>query len=124
MIVMEYVKDGDLWGMLRKNPSCLNWNDHGITISIDICRGLSFLHSQNYVHRDLCSTNILILEFNGIYHAKISDVGLAKKLEAPVTPHTSNKVAIAWCAPEVIDTDSDSYVVTQKSDIWRLVVAN
>ena len=49
-----------------------------LQILLDVANGLSYLHSQNIVHRDLTLSNILLTtDFN----AKISDFGVAQKLD-------------------------------------------
>ena len=56
---------------------------HQISICSDISRGLSFLHSQEIIHRDLCDDNILLLAKNGdIPTAKIADFGMSR-----IIPH-------------------------------------
>ena len=48
-----------------------------LSILVDICQGLEFLHGQDIVHRDLSSNNILLTKH---FVAKISDLGTAKFL--------------------------------------------
>ncbi|MDB5306632.1 MAG: prkC 25 [Gemmataceae bacterium] len=49
----------------------------GVRIGIDIARALQFLHTRNYVHRDVKPDNIL-LHPSGV--AKLADLGLTKRL--------------------------------------------
>ena len=46
-----------------------------VCICSDICQALSFLHSNNIIHRDLSSNNVLLL---GNVLAKVSDFGMAR----------------------------------------------
>jgi NIMA (never in mitosis gene a)-related kinase len=43
-----------------------------------VCLGLYYLHSKNIIHRDLKTLNIFLCKDN---HAKIGDLGAAKKIE-------------------------------------------
>jgi len=45
-----------------------------LSILMDICQGIQFLHCQNIVHRDLSSNNILLTKH---LVAKVSDLGVA-----------------------------------------------
>lgn len=49
-----------------------------IDIALDIAKGLDYLHSQEIVHRDLSSNNILL---ERDYTAKIADLGVAKSMD-------------------------------------------
>ena len=57
-----------------------------LSILMDTCHGLQFLHSQNIIHRDLSSNNILLTKH---LMAKISDLGMAKVI--PTEAHTSSR---------------------------------
>jgi hypothetical protein len=54
--------------------------DIKISILLDICSGLEYLHSQGYLHGRLHHNNILI--FSG-YRAKLTDYGIASQLSTP-----------------------------------------
>ena len=81
LIVLEYMANGDLKTFLRRS----NEPDSGIDLSTahmlrlaqDCARGVAYLHSQNYVHRDLASRNVLL---GRTYIAKIGDFGMARKI--------------------------------------------
>ena len=71
------------------------------SISLDVARGLNYLHSQKpnpIIHRDISSANVLLwLESNSVKRAKISDYGAANFMELC---NTSNPGAILYAAPE------------------------
>ena len=71
------------------------------SISLDVARGLSYLHSQKpnlIIHRDISSANVLLwFENNSVKRAKISDYGAAKFMEMC---NTNNPGAILYAAPE------------------------
>ncbi|CAI4219537.1 unnamed protein product [Parascedosporium putredinis] len=86
-----------------------------------IITGLSYLHGQDIIHRDIKGANILVDNKGTI---KISDFGISKKLEASniLSGANNNKHrpslqgSVFWMAPEVVKQTSH----TRKADIWSL----
>ena len=68
-----------------------------LTILLDTCKGLRYLHSKKIIHRDLSSNNILLTKN---CEAKIADLGLAKVLEQGSQKHTEGVGTIAFRPPE------------------------
>ena len=76
-LVMELMPKGSLSSLIEsylKEKKDIPWH-YKISILMNICQGLQFLHSQHLVHRDLSSNNVLLTKD---YVAKIADLGLAK----------------------------------------------
>ena len=66
--------------------------------SLQLLRGLAFIHSQNIIHRDLKPSNLLISPTRRL---KIADFGLAR-LQDDIRP-MSHQVATRWYrAPELL----------------------
>ena len=86
------------------------------SISLDVARGLSYLHSQKpnpIIHRDISSANVLLwIENNSVRRAKISDYGAANFMQAC---NTRNPGAILYSAPEASGRKHDAKVNIQKS---------
>ncbi|KAJ7889877.1 kinase-like domain-containing protein, partial [Mycena olivaceomarginata] len=76
----------------------------------DVIQGLSFLHSANIVHGDLCGRTILI-DANG--RACLSDFGLASLVESGPVLISSAR----WNAPE-LSVPGPSLKPTHLSDVW------
>lgn len=112
-LVMEYVSKGSLHQILDSTVE-LDWNPVRMLICQDIAFGLNYLHSQNIVHRDLKSMNILLDEN---FRAKITDFGLSKVRIASATLSKSKAASIRWNAPELLGEDGRE---TNKSDVWSL----
>ncbi|HMC65207.1 MAG TPA: serine/threonine-protein kinase, partial [Gemmataceae bacterium] len=74
-MVLEYV-DGPSAEALLDRFGSLGVAD-AVHIVLDIARALEYLHSRNFVHRDIKPGNILITE-SGV--AKLADLGLAKSV--------------------------------------------
>lgn len=79
-IIMEYCQHGDLSTCIKKQngrPFAANfiWK-----VFIHICLGVNYLHSRNFIHRDLKSLNVFLTKDNS---AKIGDLGNCWKLEEP-----------------------------------------
>lgn len=109
-IVMEFADNGSILDVIHKYGN-LNENVAAIYIS-QVLQGLSYLHKQNVIHRDIKAANILIQ--GGV--AKLADFGLA--LDLKEYGHTLRECAGTpyWMAPEVINGDP----VDHKSDIWSV----
>ncbi|KAK9816754.1 hypothetical protein WJX72_004692 [[Myrmecia] bisecta] len=101
MLVTEYMEGGDLRRALADDleAGSLRWHQNGKRIALDIARGVSFLHANNVIHRDLKSKNIL-LSADGC--AKISDVGMAKMMTDGSYTHGTAAGTFAWAAPELL----------------------
>ena len=45
----------------------------------NLFKGVNYLHTQGYIHRDIKPDNILFAESNNMNSLKIVDLGLSKK---------------------------------------------
>jgi len=77
---MEFVKDGSLWDVFKRNNYSPLPVKFVCEIMLQALEGLDYLHShpQKFIHRDLKPQNILLKKENGKFIAKIADFGLAK----------------------------------------------
>ena len=67
---------------------------------MDVARALDFIHSQNYLHRDVKPENILFDRFG---HAFLADFGIIKMLSAEA-PRIGGRTAMT--APGLPDGDA------------------
>ena len=70
-----------------------------ISILVDACQGLQFLHSKSIAHRDLSSNNILLTKH---LVAKIADLGVAKVILAADQKHTLAPGTQVFMPPEAL----------------------
>jgi len=86
-----------------------NYEKKGISLSfklsilVDVCQGLQFLHSRNIAHRDLSSNNVLLTRH---FVAKIGDLGMAKVMEGDCQKHTLAPGTIVFMPPEALSEES------------------
>ena len=79
VLVMELM-DESLTRFLEKPSTALSLFTEA-SLSFDIASALQFLHSENIVHHDLCSDNVLLLHTEQTPIAKISDFGMSRILD-------------------------------------------
>jgi serine/threonine protein kinase len=87
----------------------------------DTARALDYLHRHHepIVHRDVSSANVLLKGItNGLWMAKVSDLGSANLAKDAVT---KNEGAIIYCAPEAFTDKSNTHsetLLTPKIDVY------
>ncbi|CAM4663958.1 unnamed protein product [Leuciscus chuanchicus] len=116
-LVMEFLPFGSLRDYLSKNKERF---DHMklLLYAAQICKGMDYLASKRYVHRDLATRNILV---ESEFHVKIGDFGLTKVLPQDKEYYTVREPGespIFWYAPESL-TESKFSVA---SDVWSFGV--
>ncbi|RMC10993.1 hypothetical protein DUI87_12185 [Hirundo rustica rustica] len=107
-LVMEYMDGGTLQDVVRQTRMA---EGEMAAVSQECLQGLDFLHSNQVIHRDLKSSNIL-LGMDG--SVKLADFGLSAQL-SPEQDQCSSMVGTAhWMAPEVVTSSPYG----PKADIW------
>ncbi|XP_022540215.2 dual specificity testis-specific protein kinase 2-like [Astyanax mexicanus] len=100
----EYINGGNLEQLLDSDMY-LSWAVR-IGLSLDIARGLQYLHSKGIFHRDLTSKNCLVRCDNGSFTAVVGDFGLAEKIPDYSDGVDKQPLAVVgspyWMAPEVL----------------------
>eukprot|EP00668_Euglena_longa_P043689 GGOE01058164.1.p1 GENE.GGOE01058164.1~~GGOE01058164.1.p1 ORF type:complete len:1112 (-),score=260.64 GGOE01058164.1:189-3524(-) len=112
LIVMEYVACGSLESLLKKFGKFQESSVQRYTR--DIVRGLSYLHNNGVLHRDVKPANVLV-EQTGV--CKLADFGTAAMLQHNES-HGADLVGTPqYMAPEVLEGD-----VSNAGDIWAVGV--
>ena len=70
-----------------------------LSILMETCQGIQFLHSRNIIHRDLSSNNVLLTRH---LVAKIGDLGVAKVISPGLDRYTQAPGTIVFMPPEAL----------------------
>ena len=120
-IVMEYMENGDLNQFLLNHHFCSQHPPPSsnqlspqilLSMCIQIANGMTYLASNNYIHRDLASRNCLVGQN---YLIKIGDFGLSHDLydSAYYCTKGKAKLPIRW-----MSTECYYGKFSEKSDVW------
>jgi mitogen-activated protein kinase kinase kinase len=114
-IFLEYISGGSIGSCLRKHGK---FEERVVSsLTRQTLAGLSYLHAEGILHRDLKADNIL-LDTDGT--CKISDFGISKRSDNIYGNDITNSMqgSVFWMAPEVIRSQGQGY--SAKVDIWSL----
>jgi len=124
VLVMKYMREGNLREYLRKNYRELKFYDSGnhkssskLHFLQQISQGLKDIHRKKLVHRDFHSGNIVVDKsvIYDEYNCHITDLGLSQPVNEAETKNTIYGL-MPYMAPEVLKGEP----YTQKSDIYSL----
>ncbi|KAI9332989.1 kinase-like domain-containing protein [Obelidium mucronatum] len=109
-IVMEYCAGGSCLDLIKLGPLPESQIGH---ILRETLQGLHYIHSQNKIHRDIKSANILLTSSGNV---KLADFGVSAQVTATITKKNTFCGTPFWMAPEVIVRSA----YNSKADIWSL----
>ena len=114
-ILLMELMDDSLTHFLELSKTCLPYHVQ-VNINCDISQALTFLHSNQVLHRDLSSNNVLLIGAG--VRAKVTDFGMSKL--TAVNPHmtilTKCPGTAAYMSPEA---QLDPPVYTEKLDCFQ-----
>ncbi|TKY55190.1 Serine/threonine-protein kinase HT1 [Spatholobus suberectus] len=99
-VVVEYLAGGNLKSYLIKNRRRKLAFKVVIQLALDLARGLSYLHSQKIVHRDVKTENMLLDKTRTV---KIADFGVARVEASNPNDMTGETGTLGYMAPEVLN---------------------
>ena len=80
---MEYM-DESIYSYIQRTNSKISFSDRK-KIIVQICKGLSYIHSKGILHRDISLTNVFIKHYDDVDVVKIGDFGLVKLPKSTMT---------------------------------------
>ena len=114
VLLMELM-DESLTHFLERSDTPLPYHMQ-VDISHDIALALAYLHSNDIIHRDLSSNNVLLIGPG--YRAKVTDFGMSKftEMHPHMTPLTNCPGTQAYMAPEALQEEP---LYTAKLDVFQ-----
>ncbi|EGW01659.1 Cytoplasmic tyrosine-protein kinase BMX [Cricetulus griseus] len=110
-IVTEYITNGCLLNYLKSNGKGLETSQL-LEMCYDVCEGMAFLESHQFIHRDLAARNCLV---DSDLSVKVSDFGMTRYvLDDQYVSSVGTKFPVKWSAPEVFHY----FKYSSKSDVW------
>lgn len=83
-------------------------------ITVELVLGMRYIHTKNFMHRDLKPLNILLSKNN---HVRITDFGLAKE-EDLETSQSKGVGTMRFMAPELFEENDGATRYTNKVDVY------
>ena len=83
-------------------------------MGVELATGLYYLHSKGIIYGDLKPSNVILNEYSKL---KLSDFGLAIKVESADTDPTQQSGTPSYMAPELFQKQG---VYSYASDLWSL----
>ena len=118
VLLMELM-DESLTQFLKRSQEPLPYHTQ-VDLCHDVALALAYLHSNDIIHRDLSSNNVLLIGAGN--RAKVTDFGMAKLFninQSAMTPLTMCPGALACMSPEALD---DPPIYTKKLDTFSFGV--
>lgn len=110
-LIMEYLPNGNLCDYIKQQGALSE--DEAQFIFFQIVSAVSYLHSNNIIHRDIKAENILLDKNNNI---RLIDFGLSKHMSDKSDQCKTLCGTAAYCAPEIIL----GRMYNESVDIWSL----
>ena len=111
-LIFEYCAGGDLYHLLEQDKKLPEKSV--LRLGIELAAGLYYLHSKGVIYADLKPSNVILNEYSKL---KLSDFGLARKVEAASVDPTQQSGTPSYMAPELFQKQG---AYSYASDLWSL----
>ncbi|PKY30539.1 kinase-like protein [Rhizophagus irregularis] len=101
-LVTEWAEHGNLREFYTNNKNLFD-PKLKLRISLDIARGLNFLRTVEFLHRDIRAENVLITNNNT---AKLTNFKSSRSYKADTQNQDNNLEQMRYCAPEILQRTS------------------
>ena len=121
ILVLEFCQHGELKSFLRSSKEFRVLTLAArLAISSDIAKGMAYLCSLKFVHRDLASRNVLV---NSKYVCKVADFGMTRGtkkngFDGDYYRSKGGVVPVRWTSIEAMKDN----LFTEASDVWAFGV--
>ncbi|KAJ8929789.1 hypothetical protein NQ314_017492 [Rhamnusium bicolor] len=117
-LVMEYCGAGSVTDLVKSTKGQSLKEEWIAYICREILRGLSYLHSNKVIHRDIKGQNVLLTDNAEV---KLVDFGVSAQLDRTIGRRNTFIGTPYWMAPEVIACDeTPDATYDNRSDLWSL----
>lgn len=119
-LVMEFCGAGSVTDLVKATKGNSLKEEWIAYICREILRGLSHLHANKVIHRDIKGQNVLLTDNAEV---KLVDFGVSAQLDKTVGRRNTFIGTPYWMAPEVIACDDNpDATYDNRSDLWSLGV--
>ncbi|XP_058835166.1 serine/threonine-protein kinase mig-15 isoform X7 [Topomyia yanbarensis] len=117
-LVMEYCGAGSVTDLVKSTKGQSLKEEWIAYICREILRGLSYLHTNKVIHRDIKGQNVLLTDNAEV---KLVDFGVSAQLDKTIGRRNTFIGTPYWMAPEVIACDENrDATYDNRSDLWSL----
>ncbi|KAJ3151444.1 hypothetical protein HK101_001885, partial [Irineochytrium annulatum] len=122
-ILLENATGGSLSSLIR--TSGIIAGRTALAYLQKLLKALAFLHSQNIIHKDITSRNIVFARTENSHEILLTDIGYGRRLldlhlANPFGPNTEaeNRLSKGWSPPEILE--GRQQIFGKKGDVWCL----
>ena len=105
--------DETIYKFIQQNNGQLSLSSRKKIIA-QICKGFSYIHSKNLLHRDISLTNVFIKHYDDVDVVKIGDFGLVKIPESNLTSLQS-EIKGSLNDPDLVNVGFGNYEIRHET---------
>jgi serine/threonine protein kinase len=106
MLIMELLPRGSVYDVIHDKDAVIHYS-LAYKWAIETARGMTKLHSESIIHRDLKSKNLLV---DQNWTVKVSDFGLSELKSSLIGESIAKLGTLPWTAPEIFKNEVMMYI--------------